>query len=140
MNKDDRGETEPAAVVERRKAPPVYDFEALQKKISDWMALKEAGTRFNDAIVNNREFHNPNIATLLLGCAGLKEHASNFAVCPEDANFNYAAVAEAQRQTWEKSQAAAPVPGARKEFVPAKGSGNAKSDYAAALLNARKQR
>lgn len=84
------------------------------------MALKQQGVGFNDRLLCNRAFHNPNIATKMLEFVGVNEHGTNLPPeiydpndFPVDADYEaigrtcgrraLTAAAAAQRSKWEES-------------------------------------
>lgn len=51
---------------------------AVQAKFDKWIELKEQGVSFNERLIHNRAFHNPNIAVKMLEFVGVNEHGTNF--------------------------------------------------------------
>lgn len=71
------------------------------------MDFKDSGVHFNDKLISNREFKNPNIYLKLLEFADLDEYASNIdksiydpSLLPEFASYKL--INETQRQEYEK--------------------------------------
>ncbi|KAI9506883.1 hypothetical protein GGI25_000088 [Coemansia spiralis] len=50
----------------------------LQAKFAQWHALKHQGANFNEALMRNKSFRNPNIYSRLVGHLHLEETGSNF--------------------------------------------------------------
>ena len=104
---------------------------AVQTKFARWLALKSQGVTFNERLVQNRAFHNPNIAVKMLEFVGVNEHGTNFPLAVYDPNdfpveADYEAIAVTQRERWETEskpnpQIAPPyVQATNRAFVPSK--------------------
>lgn len=108
----------------------------MQEKFRKWYELRREGVNFNERLMRNREFHNPNIGVKMLEFIGVNEWGTNFppevydpSDFPLEADYEaigkdgpplksslLSCVAQAQRAKWEeeaRQTAAAQGPNAR---------------------------
>ncbi|KAM0682171.1 hypothetical protein MDAP_002689 [Mitosporidium daphniae] len=66
-----------------REIPSLFDYKgteeikSVQERVDSYLSLKETGLHFNERLISNREFRNPNIYVKLLEFADLNEYATN---------------------------------------------------------------
>ena len=80
---------------------------AWQEKFKRWLELKHDNVNFNERLLQNREFHNPNIAEKMLEFIGVNEFGSNLPLELYDPNYfplnsDYEAIAATQLGQWER--------------------------------------
>src|ERR1700733_7924365 len=93
---------------------PERDAAAVQAKFAEWMKLKEKGLNFNDSLLLNATFYNPNISTRLVEFVGVDESGTNFPQNISDTDWlsdqvDYEAISNKQRTDWEAKNPTAAV-------------------------------